>query len=152
MMQRKPSGSGYCCSLPESLSLLTPFAAGLSVTLIIGGLLLASGIAQLFLVFSAGSIGKGLLLALLAVITLIAGGYMLTQPLSALATLTLFLAGYFVAAGVVESIGAFGARPAEGWGWLLFGGIVSFALGLMLWSQFPPVRRVGGWHPDRASD
>ena len=134
---KKARWIGILLLIAGILSLLTPFAAGLSVTLIIGALMLASGIAQLFLVFGAGSIGKGLMLALLAVTTVIAGGYMLMQPLSALATLTLFLAGYFIAAGIVESIGAFGARPAEGWGWLLFGGIVSFALGAMLWSQFP---------------
>ena len=119
------------------LSLIAPFAAGLSVTVMIGVMLLIGGVAQLFVVFRAGSIGAGLLMALLAVLTLVAGGYMISQPLAALATLTLFLAGYFIAMGVIEIIGAFGAKPAAGWGWLLFDGIVSFVLGVMIWSQFP---------------
>ena len=119
------------------ISLASPLAAGLSLTLMVGVMLLVGGVAQLFVVFRAGSFGAGLLMALLAVLTLVAGGYMISQPLAALATLTLFLAGYFIAMGIIEIIGAFGAKPAAGWGWLLFDGIVSFVLGVMIWSQFP---------------
>lgn len=119
------------------LALLSPLAAGISVTLIVGALLLLGGISQLVLVFQAGSIGEGLLMALIGVLWIIAGGYSLTQPASALGALTLFLAAYFIASGIIEAIGAFGARPAEGWGWLLFSGIVSLVLGVMIWRQFP---------------
>jgi uncharacterized membrane protein HdeD (DUF308 family) len=119
------------------LALVAPLGAGLSLTVMIGVLLLMSGAAQLVLVFKAGSFGEGLLLAIFAALSLIAGGYMLSQPVSGLATLTLFLAGYFIASGVVQVIGAFGARPEQGWGWLLFGGIISFMLGVMIWRQFP---------------
>jgi uncharacterized membrane protein HdeD (DUF308 family) len=51
----------------------------------------------------------------------------------ALGALTLLLAAYFVATGVVQVIGAFGARPEQGWGWLMFGGVISVLLGLLLW-------------------
>jgi uncharacterized membrane protein HdeD (DUF308 family) len=34
-------------------------------------------------------------------------------------------------------IGAFGARPTAGSGWILFGGVVSVLLGIMIWGQFP---------------
>ena len=119
------------------LALIAPLAAGVSITLIIGVLLLFSGAAQLFLVIRAGSFGEGLMLAVLGILSLIAGVYMVSQPVSALATLTIFLAAYFIASGVIEAIGAFSARPMQGWGWLLFGGIVSIALGIMIWRQFP---------------
>lgn len=118
-------------------ALLSPLAAGISVTLIIGALLLLGGFSQLVLVFQAGSIGEGLLMALIGVLWIIAGGYSLSQPASALGAMTLFLAAYFIASGIIESIGAFGARPAQGWGWLLFSGIVSVVLGVMIWRQFP---------------
>ena len=96
---------------------------------------LAEPVALATLVGGFGSLA--LLLAVLAVLSLGAGIYMVAQPVSALGTLTLFLAGYFVATGVIEVIGAFGARPVPGWGWLLFGSIVSIALGVMIWRQFP---------------
>jgi uncharacterized membrane protein HdeD (DUF308 family) len=119
------------------LALLSPLAAGLSIAVIIGAILLANGVAELLLVFKAGSFGEGILLALMGVLAIAAGGYMISQPGAALGVLTLFLAAYFVATGIVEVFGAFGARPAEGWGWLLTGGIVSLLLGLMIWRQFP---------------
>lgn len=119
------------------LSLIAPFAAGISVTVMIGILLLFSGLAQLLLVFKAGSFGEGIFLAVFAILSVIAGGYMMSQPVAGLATLTLFLAGYFVASGIVQIIGAFGARPQQGWVWLMFGGVVSIVLGVMIWRQFP---------------
>lgn len=119
------------------LSIVAPFGAGLSVTVMVGVLMLFSGAAQLLLVFKAGSFGEGILLALFAILSLVAGGYMMSQPIEALAALTLFLAAYFIASGVVQAVGAFGARPAQGWGWLLVGGIVSILLGAMIWRQFP---------------
>ncbi len=119
------------------LALLSPLAAGLSIAVIIGAILLANGVAELLLVFRAGSFGQGILLALMGVLAIVAGGYMISQPGSALGVLTLFLAAYFVATGIVEIFGAFGARPAQGWGWLLANAIVSLLLGLMIWRQFP---------------
>lgn len=103
----------------------------------IGILFIISGADQLFIVMRAGSFGEGLMLAVLAILSLVAGVYMLSQPVTALATLTLFLAAYFIATGIIEAIGAFSAKSMQGWGWLLFGGIVSIALGIMIWRQFP---------------
>jgi uncharacterized membrane protein HdeD (DUF308 family) len=54
-----------------------------------------------------------------------------------LASITLFLAAYFLVTGIVELVGAFQIRPAEGWGVMLFNGIVTLLLGIMIWRQFP---------------
>ena len=32
---------------------------------------------------------------------------------------------------------AFQMRPAGGWGWMLFGGILSAILGFLIWNQWP---------------
>jgi uncharacterized membrane protein HdeD (DUF308 family) len=119
------------------LSLMSPLAGGLSITLVIGAMILLAGIMQLVLVFRAGSFGEGLFLALLGLLGIVTGGYTLMHPAAALAALTLMLSAWFVASGILESIAAFGARENKGWGWILASGIVSVLLGLMLWSQFP---------------
>jgi len=119
------------------LSLIAPLAGGLSITVIIGTLILLAGVMQLLLVFRAGSFGQGLLLALLGLIGVVAGGYTLMHPAAALAALTMLLSAWFVASGIIESIAALTARDVKGWGWILFSGVVSVLLGLMLWSQFP---------------
>ena len=119
------------------LSIVVPFAAGLSVTIIVGALLLISGATQIMVVFRSGSVSEHGLQVFIGILGLVAGIYMVFQPVAALATLTLFLAAYFIASGILESIAAFGARPAKGWGMLLFAGIVSLVLGLMIWQQYP---------------
>jgi uncharacterized membrane protein HdeD (DUF308 family) len=34
-------------------------------------------------------------------------------------------------------INGFGARPEQGWGWLVTSGVVSVLLAVMIWGQFP---------------
>jgi len=129
--------TGWLLVILGILALASPLVAGLSITMLIGVLLIAGGIAQLFMVFRAGSFGSGITLVILGGLSLVAGLYTITQPAAALGALTLFLAFYFVASGILEVIGAVSARPADGWGWVLAGGIVSVLLGIMIWQQFP---------------
>jgi uncharacterized membrane protein HdeD (DUF308 family) len=119
------------------LAIGSPLVAGLSVTVFVGAMLIAGGIAQCFLAFQAGALGKGLLIFIMGVLTAVAGFYLLNQPIAGLASITLFLAAYFLVTGIVELVGAFQIRPAEGWGVMLFNGIVTLLLGIMIWRQFP---------------
>lgn len=119
------------------LALIAPFAVGISVAIMIGVLLVIGGIGQIVLTFRAGSIGSGIMMFLLGALSMVTGIYMLSQPAAALAALTLFLAAYFIVTGILEVVAAFGARPASGWGWFLFSGILSVLLGGMIWAQFP---------------
>jgi len=114
-----------------------PAVAGLSVTIMIGLSLSFAGIAQCFLAFKAGAFGKGLLVFLVGALMTIAGSYMVTQPLSGLASLTIFLMAYLLASGVLEIGFAFQIRPAQGWALSLTNGIVTALLGILLWRQFP---------------
>lgn len=119
------------------LALVAPLIAGLSIAIAVGVLLILAGVSRLFLAFRMGSFGHGLLVFVIGLLTIVAGGYMLGRPGMALATLTIFLAAYFVVEGVFEIIWAFRLRPIKGWGWTLFSGIVALALGIMIWRQFP---------------
>jgi uncharacterized membrane protein HdeD (DUF308 family) len=119
------------------LAVGSPFAAGVSVTIMVGSLLIIGGISQCFLAFQAGAFGKGLLIFLMGALTAVAGFYLFGQPLAGLATITIFLAAYFIVTGIFELIAAIQIRPAEGWGWMLFNGIVTLLLGIMIWRQFP---------------
>lgn len=119
------------------LALLSPLVAGLSVAIAVGILIIASGASRLFLAFKMGSFGHGLLVFLIGLLSIFIGGYMVSRPGMALATLTLVLAAYFFVDGIFEIIWAFRLRPIKGWGWALFSGIVALALGIMIWRQFP---------------
>jgi uncharacterized membrane protein HdeD (DUF308 family) len=119
------------------LAIGSPLAAGLSVTIFVGAMLIVGGISQCFLAFQAGAFGKGLLIFIVGALTAVAGLYLFNQPLAGLASITIFLAVYFVVTGIFELVSAFQIRPAEGWGLMLFNGIVTLLLGIMIWRQFP---------------
>jgi len=129
--------SGIVMLICGIVAVFSPFVAGLSVTVIVGAMLLVSGASQCLLAFQAGAFSKGLLIFIIGAFTAIAGGYMIGQPVSGLAAITIFLAAYFIVTGVFELIGAFQIRGADGWGWMLFNGIITLALGAMIWRQFP---------------
>lgn len=119
------------------LAILSPFVAGLSITIMVGAMLALSGISQCFLAFRAGAFGKALIIFLVGVLMAIAGFYLISQPVSGLAKLTLILMAYLIATGILEIVVAFQLRPADGWGIELFNGVVTLVLGILLWRQFP---------------
>lgn len=119
------------------LSMMAPLMAGIAVALSVGILLIMAGIIRTLFAFKCKSWGKGILVFLLGLLTLAVGFYMVSRPGAALVTLTLFLAAYFVVDGIFEIIEAFDLKPIQGWGWMLFGGIVSIMLGIMIWRQWP---------------
>lgn len=119
------------------LTMLTPAVAGTSVMLILGVLILAGGIVRIIWAFGSGSVGKGLLMFAIGVLTLLCGIGLLANPLLGSGVLTIMLAVYFILDGIFEIIAGIKRRPGSGWGWMLFGGIVSILLGAVIWSQFP---------------
>jgi uncharacterized membrane protein HdeD (DUF308 family) len=119
------------------LSVASPLASGLAVTVSVGTLLIIGGVAKCLLAFRAGAFGRAVLVFLFGVLTLLVGGYMVVQPLAGLASITLFLAAYFVATGIVAIFASVQMKPAKGWGWMLANGIVTLLLGAMIWRQWP---------------
>ena len=129
--------SGIILLVAGTLAILSPFVAGVSITIVVGAMLAISGIGQCFLAFKTGAFGRGLMVFVVGVLMTITGFYMMNQPLAGLATLTIVLMSYLLATGAIEIIVAFQLRPANGWGLELFSGIVTLLLGILLWRQFP---------------
>ncbi len=119
------------------LAIAAPLAAGVSITIVVGTLLIIGGIGECFLAFQAGAFGRGLLIFIVGALMAAAGFYMVSQPVAGLAAITLFLTAYFIVSGIIEIIAAVQIRPSSGWGWMLFNGIVTLVLGILLWRQFP---------------
>ncbi len=115
--------------------MFSPLATGAAVATLVGLMLAFGGISLLVLAFRAGSFGPGMMVFLIGALTLVAGIYVMAEPRGALVVLSVFLAMYFAVTGIVEVIYAFRAKPVQGWGWLLFGGLVSLLLGIVMWRQ-----------------
>ena len=125
---------GVLVLLMGFLAMGSPLIAGLSVSLMVGTMLIIGGIAQLLFAIKSGS---GIFTIIIAVLMAIVGVYMIMNPAAALASLTIFLAAYLIASGIFEALFAFQVKPAKGWGWELLNGIISILLGAMIWNQFP---------------
>jgi uncharacterized membrane protein HdeD (DUF308 family) len=70
-----------------------------------------------------------------AIVQIIAGGLIMAFPTTGKVTLTLILAAFFLADGLLRIIRAVQHREMPAWGFLLFDGLVTLALGvLILWS------------------
>jgi len=125
---------GVIVLLMGILAMGSPFIVGVSLVVAVGFLLIIGGVGQLVFALKARA---GLFSIIMAILTVLAGGYMVSNPGVALATMTMVLAIYLVVSGVFESIIAFQVKPMKGWGWALFSGAVSVLLGAMIWRQFP---------------
>ena len=119
------------------LALISPMMAGMTVAVMVGILMIIGGIVRTVFAFKAQSWGKGILAFVLGALTLLVGLVMVFRPVLGLTSLTLVLAAYFLIDGIFEIFEAFDLKPLKGWGWMLFGGIVSVLLGFMIWRQWP---------------
>jgi uncharacterized membrane protein HdeD (DUF308 family) len=118
------------------LAMLAPGLTGLSIAMLLGGLVVVSGILRMMWAFQSGSLGRGVWMFVIGGLTLLCGIALLANPLFGSGVLTILLAVYFIFDGISEMAVGFG-RLGDGGGWLLFSGIVSLVLGGMMWAQYP---------------
>lgn len=119
------------------LAIARPMLSGVAVTLFIGWLLAFMGVMQIIAALKSGQWGSGIIGTLIGLLSIVAGLFMIFRPIAGLASLTLFLAAYFLVDGIFEIITAFKMKPEQGWGWMLFNGIIAALLGFLLWRQWP---------------
>lgn len=119
------------------LAIAIPPLAGLAVTVMFGWLLIVTG--ALHLGFAWRGHGAAAVIGEIVVAVLYAalGFYTLARPVAGLASLTLAIAAYLVAKGVIEGVIAFTLRPMPGSGWLLFDAVLTIALAAMIASAWP---------------
>jgi uncharacterized membrane protein HdeD (DUF308 family) len=119
------------------LAICVPVIAGVTVTAIVGWLLVFSGLLHLAFAWRAGRAGAVLWEILLGVVYGAIGFYLLASPVAGLASLTLAIAIYLLIEGALEFVLSFQLRPAPGSGWLMADGIVTLVLAVMIWSTWP---------------
>jgi uncharacterized membrane protein HdeD (DUF308 family) len=117
------------------LAMMMPYITGQSVLMLIGIMVMAGGIIRMIWAFKAGSLGKGILVFIIGGLTLLAGFWIITEPFIAAGALTIVLSIYFFMDGFAEIMAAFSLT--EGKGWLIFDGVVTVILGILLFLGFP---------------
>ena len=119
------------------LAIALPFASSWGVVVIVAWLIVFSGAFQFIHAFQSKGIGHIAWKLVVAILYLIVGLYFLLNPVIGVAAFTFALAVFFEAEGVMDLIAYFQSRGMAGAGWILFDGIVTLLLGLLVWKQWP---------------
>ena len=117
-----------CASTTALVSFVTVYFLGV-VLLVASGVQLAEGVL-------GRGVGNFFLHLLVAVLYFIAGVLVFEHPGRTVAGLTLVIAAVLFVEGVLRVVVALTER-FHGWGWVLLNGVISLALGVMIWRQWP---------------
>jgi len=110
--------------------------ATFATVLVFGWMLLISGVVALIQAFAIGT-WSGFFLYLLSALFRGFTGYVLVRyPILGAESLTMVLASFFMVSGLFRAIGSAMAKFPR-WGWSVFSGLVSVALGVMVLAQLP---------------
>jgi uncharacterized membrane protein HdeD (DUF308 family) len=129
--------TGIALMIFGAIAVAAPAVMGTAVVMVIGAILLVTGIVEFVHAFREPTWSSKLLTLVLGVITTICGFSVLAHPVVGMVVLALILAVLFVIEGIWKIIASFSFRPASGWLAMLFSGIVALLLGFLIWKQWP---------------
>ena len=114
-----------------------PFASGVAIDLLVGWLLVISGVAHGIHAFKASGWRGGLVQFLCALLYVGVGAMMIMHPVAGLLALTITVLVYFVLSGIFKIILAIRVSDLPQRGWVTLAGILSLVLAIYIGGQFP---------------
>jgi uncharacterized membrane protein HdeD (DUF308 family) len=128
---------GILLIVAGALAVLMPGVAALATALVFGWLLVFSGVFEIAHAFQSRTQGGfGWKLAS-GVLTLLLGIAIVFVPLAGIASIALLVGAFLFAGGIARTVLAFRLRPRRGWGWVLFDGLLSIALAILILLGWP---------------
>jgi uncharacterized membrane protein HdeD (DUF308 family) len=111
-------------------------AATIGTVMVLGWLLVLSGVMEAIHAFRMRRWG-GIFLHLVAgIVGILVGLLIATHPVAGALAWTLLFASFFTVIGLFRLIAAIRLRFPN-WGWAVFDGVVTLGLGILLWLQWP---------------
>jgi uncharacterized membrane protein HdeD (DUF308 family) len=130
------------------IAIVFPFFATIASTLVFGWIFIFAGIAQIVYAFQSKGVGRVAWTLILGLLYLLAGIFVLIDPLQGALAFTLILGVTIFVQGIIQVSVAFQMRSvSSNWGWMLVSGIAGIILGIFIWSSFPfnAVWLIGTW-------
>jgi uncharacterized membrane protein HdeD (DUF308 family) len=112
------------------------FATVVSV-FVVGIMMLVAGVAEVFNAFQIKTWGKFLLWLLIGILYIVAGFGTFENPLLAASLLTLLLGCALLVSGLMRIILGFGMKEEMPWLGVVFSGVVTLLLGLIILAHWP---------------
>ncbi len=129
--------AGGCISILAGFAAITYTVVATLVSVVfLAALVLFVGVMEGIYAIRHRERGHLILYLLEALLAVVIGVLLLRSPVAGAIVLTTMIAIYFVISGVFRVIGALSLRPLH-WGWLLVSGLISLALGIIVWSGWP---------------
>jgi uncharacterized membrane protein HdeD (DUF308 family) len=127
---------GILLIIGGTLAIIYDVAATLISVLFFGWLLIIVGAIEAIHSFWQHRWGGFFLHLIVGILAVVVGFHLVTAPVQGALVLTLIMAIYFIVIGIIRIITAIAMR-FPGWGWVLFSGIVTLILGILIESQWP---------------
>lgn len=130
-------GGGIVLGVLGVLAIVFPFVTGITLSLLLGALLVVGSLVHFATAFSARGWRGFVWEVLLGLVYAFAGISLLANPFVGLATLTILLVAYLLVDGVVEVVMGIRLRGQRGALWVAASGIISLILAALIWAGWP---------------
>ncbi|WP_114429171.1 HdeD family acid-resistance protein [Phyllobacterium bourgognense] len=120
-----------------ALAIIYPIVSSVAVIVLLGWLLIISGVAQGISLLGARHVPHFWLQLVSVILAFLIGFLFLRDPAQGLLTVTLLLIVFFMIEGISKIVFALTIRPFPYWGWVLASGLVGVLLSLVLWASLP---------------
>jgi len=128
---------GIVLVLCGTFAIMAPLLSTLAATRLIGIVIAVAGAFHVIHSFRGKAWSGFIWDLLIGLIQLFGGALIWLNPFAGAIAITALIAWVFLLQGVTEIILSFRVRPKDGWGWLLFSGVISLFAGIWLLSRFP---------------
>jgi uncharacterized membrane protein HdeD (DUF308 family) len=120
------------------LAIGAPLLATIVVVKLAGWLFFIGGVVGLISFFTGRGVPGSVWSFITSALAILAGIYLLRQPLAGMLSLTLVLAAFFIAQGISQIFASFAHRRAlKSWGWVLLSGVVDLILAGIILAGWP---------------
>ncbi|MFO1398863.1 MAG: DUF308 domain-containing protein [Burkholderiales bacterium] len=128
---------GVLLMIAGVLAILEPPIAALAAELLLAWLFVFGGIVQIVYALQNRAAPGFRLHILSAILTFLLGVFMLMRPTLGITSVALLLGAFLMANGVSEVLHGFRLKPTKGWGWVVFDGVLSVVIALMIANHWP---------------
>ncbi len=118
-------------------AITVPFAFSIAIEILVGWVLIVSGVVQIVHSFKALNTGRCIMRLVGGLVYLVVGGIFLAYPMQGVLTLTLILAALFLFEGLLKIVISLQHRPEQNWVWLLISGLAGIVIATIIWAGWP---------------
>jgi len=119
-----------------TIALLFVPAATIATALVVGWLLVFSGVVEMAHAFQVRRWGGFFLHLIGGLLGLLIGLLVVTHPVAGALAWTLLFASFLTVIGLFRLIAGFSLKFPR-WGWAVFDGVISLGLGILVWADWP---------------